>query len=46
MNDSNQSFVKFEKIDNIPRHPSQIYEALFEGIILFILLNYYLKYNI
>ena len=32
--------VKFEKIDNIPRHPSQIYEALFEGIILFILLNY------
>ena len=32
--------VKFEKIDNIPRHPSQIYEAFFEGILLFILLNY------
>ena len=32
--------VKFEKIDNTFRHPSQIYEAVFEGIILFILLNY------
>ncbi len=32
--------VKFERIDNTFRHPSQIYEALFEGIILFILLNY------
>ena len=28
--------VKFLKIDNITRHPSQIYEAIFEGIILFI----------
>ena len=28
--------VKFEKIDNVFRHPSQIYEALFEGIILFL----------
>ena len=27
-------------IDNLSRHPSQIYEALFEGIILFILLNF------
>tara|TARA_B100001996_G_C18631439_1_gene581910 strand:+ start:386 stop:1189 length:804 start_codon:yes stop_codon:yes gene_type:complete len=25
---------------NIPRHPSQIYEALLEGLLLFILLNY------
>ena len=32
--------VKFQKIDNTFRHPSQIYEAIFEGIILFILLNY------
>ena len=32
--------VKFQKIDNIYRHPSQIYEALFEGILLFVLLNY------
>ena len=32
--------VIFPKIDNLPRHPSQIYEALFEGLILFIILNY------
>ena len=30
--------VVFTKIDNIPRHPSQIYEALLEGILLFIIL--------
>ena len=35
--------VNFEKIDNLKRHPSQIYEALFEGIILFILLNLFFK---
>ena len=35
--------VKFINIDNIPRHPSQIYEALFEGLILFFLLNYLTK---
>ena len=35
--------VKFEKIDNIFRHPSQIYEAIFEGVILFILLNFIFK---
>ena len=29
--------VKFIKIDNLNRHPSQIYEALFEGVILFFL---------
>jgi len=28
----------FPIIDNIPRHPSQIYEAFFEGLILFIAL--------
>ena len=38
--------VKFEKIDNIFRHPSQIYEAIFEGIILFILLNFIFKKQI
>ena len=32
--------VKFIQIDNLNRHPSQIYEALFEGIILFIILNF------
>ena len=31
--------VIFPKIDNLTRHPSQIYEALFEGLILFIILN-------
>ena len=35
--------VKFEKIDNIFRHPSQIYEAILEGIILFILLNFFFR---
>ena len=32
--------VKFKIIDDINRHPSQLYEAFFEGIILFIILNY------
>ena len=31
--------VIFPKIDSIPRHPSQLYESLLEGIILFIILN-------
>ena len=35
--------VKFEKIDSTFRHPSQIYEAILEGIILFILLNFIFK---
>ena len=35
--------VKFITIDNLARHPSQIYEAIFEGIILFFLLNYLSK---
>ena len=37
--------VIFEKVDTVSRHPSQLYEAIFEGIILFILLNFiYKKY--
>jgi len=32
--------VKFENIDNLLRHPSQIYEAFFEGVVLFILMNF------
>ena len=32
--------VVFIKVDLLKRHPSQIYEALFEGLILFIILNY------
>ena len=36
--------VKFIKVDDIYRHPSQLYEAFFEGIILFfILLIFYQK---
>ena len=31
--------VKFLKVDDLVRHPSQIYEALFEGLILFLILN-------
>ena len=38
--------VKFLAVDNIPRHPSQIYEAILEGIILFVLLNYIFKKKI
>ena len=32
--------VIFPKIDNIARHPSQIYEALLEGFLLFVILNF------
>tara|TARA_B100001250_G_scaffold371452_1_gene356280 strand:+ start:2723 stop:3496 length:774 start_codon:yes stop_codon:yes gene_type:complete len=35
--------VKFVLVDNLSRHPSQIYEAIFEGIILFIILNMLFK---
>ena len=33
--------VTFIQVDNLPRHPSQIYEALFEGLFLFLLLIYF-----
>ena len=33
--------VKFLKVDNLYRHPSQIYEAIFEGMILFFILLYF-----
>ena len=33
--------VKFIKVDNLYRHPSQLYEAFFEGIILLIILIYF-----
>ena len=33
--------IIYPLIDNNPRHPSQLYEAFFEGIILFIILLYY-----
>ena len=35
--------VKFIQVDSLNRHPSQIYEAIFEGIILFVLLNFFYK---
>ena len=35
--------VKFEKIDEIYRHPSQLYEAFFEGLLLFLILIYFRK---
>ena len=37
--------VVFVKIDNIPRHPSQIYEALLEGLLLFLIINLIFKYK-
>ena len=33
--------VKFIKVDNLYRHPSQLYEAIFEGLILFFILIYF-----
>ena len=35
--------VQFVLIDDIKRHPSQLYEAFLEGIILFRMLIYYIK---
>ena len=33
--------VKFIQIDDLYRHPSQLYEAIFEGLILFFILQYF-----
>tara|TARA_B100000963_G_scaffold256193_1_gene224742 strand:+ start:179 stop:952 length:774 start_codon:yes stop_codon:yes gene_type:complete len=33
--------VKFVQIDNLYRHPTQLYEALLEGIVLFLILIYF-----
>ncbi len=35
--------VKFIQIDNYYRHPSQLYEAIFEGLILFLILLFFKK---
>ena len=35
--------VTFTKVDNLPRHPSQLYEAVLEGVILFLILMYFRK---
>ena len=37
--------VIFIKVDNLSRHPSQLYEAIFEGIILFLILIYFINKN-
>jgi phosphatidylglycerol:prolipoprotein diacylglycerol transferase len=37
--------VIFPKVDMEPRHPSQLYQAILEGLILFLLLNIILKYK-
>jgi phosphatidylglycerol:prolipoprotein diacylglycerol transferase len=37
--------VTFAQIDNLARHPSQLYEAILEGIILFLILLYFRKKN-
>ena len=37
--------VIFTKVDNLPRHPSQLYEAVLEGTILFLILMYFRKKN-
>ena len=32
--------VVFPKVDNLARHPSQLYEAVLEGIVLFLIMNF------
>ena len=37
--------VKFIQVDDLLRHPSQLYEATFEGLVLFVILIYLWKRN-
>ena len=37
--------VIFIKVDNLSRHPSQLYEAILEGIILFLIFIYFINKN-
>jgi len=37
--------VQFMQIDNIKRHPSQLYEAFLEGVVLFFILTIFFKKN-
>ena len=37
--------IIFPLIDNMPRHPSQLYEAFLEGLVLFILMNIIISKN-
>jgi len=34
--------IIFPTVDNLPRHPSQLYEAFLEGALLFIILNFFI----
>ena len=38
--------VIFPLVDNQGRHPSQIYEAFLEGVLLFLILNFIIKKNL
>ncbi len=41
--------VTFPLVDSLPRHPSQLYEAMLEGVVLFLILNiliYKRKYKV
>lgn len=33
----------FPHVDNLPRHPSQLYQAVLEGLLLFIILNLFIR---
>ena len=35
--------VIFIKVDNLSRHPSQLYEAILEGVVLFLILIYFIN---
>ena len=37
--------VQFKLIDNLYRHPTQLYEAFFEGVVLFLILIYFKNKN-
>ena len=36
----------YPSVDNLPRHPSQLYEAFFEGILLFLILFFLFQQSI
>ena len=38
-------YVIFPTIDQLPRHPSQLYEALFEGIVLYAIIKSFNNHN-
>ncbi len=38
--------VKFILVDDLNRHPSQLYEAILEGLVLFLIIQYFVKKNL